>query len=269
MAFHLVTRIDAVEDRAARGVLVTPSEGALSPCLVAEGIGQLAAWVAMARFDFRLRPVAGIAGDVAFSDHAPPGSSVELAVAIDRLDETAIAYGGTAALGGRTLLEMRGCVGPMMPMTEFEEPASARARYARISGAGEIGLETLPEVLPLELVDAKPGKERTVRLRVPERAPYFADHFPLRPVFPGTLLLDAQVRLADVLAREAVGEGDRSRLIPRRARGVKFRAFLAPGDVVEIEGSVAAADTKGVRVRLSARRDGQRAGDSRIDVALE
>ena len=269
MAFHLVTRIDSVEDRAARGVLVTPSGGALSPCLVAEGIGQLAAWVAMSRFDFRLRPVAGIAGDVAFSDHAPPGSSVELAVTIDRLDETAIAYGGTASLGGRTLLEMRGCVGPMMPMTEFEEPASARERYARISGAGEIGLDALPDAPPLELVDGAPGKKRTVRLRVPERASYFADHFPLRPVFPGTLLLDAQVRLADTLSKEAVSEPDRSRLIPRRARGVKFRAFLAPGDVVEIEGAVAAVDAKGVRVRLAARRGGQRAGDSRIDVALE
>ncbi|MGH7806279.1 MAG: hypothetical protein ACREQJ_18165, partial [Candidatus Binatia bacterium] len=141
MAFHLVTRIVSVDgDRVARGIFAAPPSGAPSPCLVAEAIGQLAAWVAMARFDFALRPVAGLAGDVEFFAPAPAGSTVELAVTIDRLDETAIAYGGTASLEGRAFLEMRGCVGPMMAMTEFEDPDSARARFERISGTGEVGL---------------------------------------------------------------------------------------------------------------------------------
>jgi 3-hydroxymyristoyl/3-hydroxydecanoyl-(acyl carrier protein) dehydratase len=271
MAFHLVTRILSVEDaRAARGLFRVPASGPpLSPCLVAEAIGQLAAWVAMARFDFRLRPVAGIAGDVEFSAHVSPGASVDLAVDIDRLDETAIAYGGSASLAGSPLLTMRGCVGPMMSMNEFEDPEAARARFARISETGEIGIESVPESPPLELAAGKAGKQRSALLRVPSDAPYFADHFPLRPVFPGTLLLDAQVRLAETLAGEAVPEADRPRLVPRRARGVKFRAFLAPGDVVKIEGTVVAVDASGVRIRLAARKDDQRAGDSRIEVSLD
>ena len=33
-------------------------------------------------------------------------------------------------------------------------------------------------------------------LDVPAEAPFFADHFPRCPVFPATLLLDAQIRIA-------------------------------------------------------------------------
>ncbi|MEI8334007.1 MAG: transcription termination factor NusA, partial [Chloroflexota bacterium] len=38
---------------------------------------------------------------------------------------------------------------------------------------------------------------------VPAAAPFFADHFPRRPVFPATLLLDAQIRLALPLAAQS------------------------------------------------------------------
>ncbi len=50
------------------------------------------------------------------------------------------------------------------------------------------------------------GERITATLQVPGEgdAPYFADHFPRRPVFPGTLLIDALAGLAVQLASEAL-----------------------------------------------------------------
>ncbi len=43
---------------------------------------------------------------------------------------------------------------------------------------------------------------------MPDSAPFYADYFPRRPVLPGTLLLDAQLRLSAELAADlASGRG--------------------------------------------------------------
>ncbi len=48
-----------------------------------------------------------------------------------------------------------------------------------------------------------PGESGTGTLAVPADAPFFRDHFPRRPVFPATLLLDAQIGLALAVAAES------------------------------------------------------------------
>ena len=271
MAFHLVDRILAIEGRErALGTFRVPAAGPpLSPCLLAEAVGQLASWMAMVELDFAGRPVAGLAAEVTLEGEPPPGATLALAVEVSRLDESAIAYGGTASLDGRTLMAMKGCVGPMMPTEEFDDPASLRARYARLREGGGAEFDVAPDEVPLEILAGTDPAEKRARFRVPESAPLFAAHFARRPVFPGTLLLDAEVRLAAVLAREAAAPATRASLRPRRARGIKFRAFLSPGDVVEIVARVDRVDASGARIRVSAERAGQRAGDARIEIAAE
>ena len=51
----------------------------------------------------------------------------------------AIAYEGEGVVGGRTLVELRGAVGAMLPMSEFEAPEKARARFEALLGGGKIG----------------------------------------------------------------------------------------------------------------------------------
>lgn len=269
MPFHLVDRIVAIEGRErATGTFRVPAAGPrLSPCLLAEAVGQLASWMAMAELDFAGRPVAGLAAEVTLEAEPPPGATLELVVEVSRLDETAIAYAGAARLDGRTLMEMKGCVGPMMPTEEFDDPASLRARFARLREGGGAEFEVAPETVPLEILAGTDAAEKRACFRVPASAPLFAAHFSRRPVFPGTLLLDAEVRLAEVLAREVAPLEIRAALRPRRARGIKFRAFLAPGDEVEIVARVDRADASGARIRVAAERDGQRVGDARIEIS--
>ena len=97
-AFSFVDRITKVEPGVrARAVFDVPADIAGFPsCLVAEAVGQLAAWVAMSKIDFRGRPVAALATETIFHRDVAPGSRLELAVEIESCDDEAVAYGGFA-----------------------------------------------------------------------------------------------------------------------------------------------------------------------------
>src|SRR5687767_2637523 len=72
---------------------------AFPSCLVAEAVGQLAAWVAMAQVGFRGRPVAALANETRFHGEIAPGTVLELSVEIDSCDDEAVAYAGRATSG--------------------------------------------------------------------------------------------------------------------------------------------------------------------------
>ena len=99
--FSFVDRIIDIEaDSRARGCFAVPAGlPHFSPCLVAEAIGQLAAWVAMARDDFRRRPVAALAGEGRIMGNATAGETLELGVEIEDWDDDAVAYAGWARMG--------------------------------------------------------------------------------------------------------------------------------------------------------------------------
>src|SRR5437762_2871011 len=85
-----------------------------------QAVGQLAAWVSMAHIDFRGRPVAALATETRFHGDAIPGRTLELAVDIDDCDDDAVAYSGSASVDGKTIIELIHCLGPMLPVAEFD-----------------------------------------------------------------------------------------------------------------------------------------------------
>ena len=74
-AFSFVDRItEFVPGTRAKARFAVPAGLASFPsCLVAEAVGQLAAWVAMAHIDFRGRPVAALASETRFHRDVRPG----------------------------------------------------------------------------------------------------------------------------------------------------------------------------------------------------
>jgi hypothetical protein len=78
-AFSFVDRITELEPgvRGHGSFAVPGSIAAFPACLVAEAVGQLAAWIAMARIDFRGRPVAALATETIFHGDVAPGSRLE------------------------------------------------------------------------------------------------------------------------------------------------------------------------------------------------
>lgn len=267
--FSFVDRITDIEAHTrARGCFAVPAGLAhFSPCLVAEAVGQLAAWVAMARDDFRRRPVAALAGEARIVGEATPGRLLELGVEIDDWDHNAVAYAGWARDADSPVIELSRCVGALLPLEEFDDPEAARRRFALLCGAGvPPGRFRGVADAAVVMIERAPGKRLHASMQVPQSAPFFADHFPRRPVFPATLLLDTQIRMAVDLAREALGD---VRLRPQRVADVKMRSFILPGQVVEMTAEKASEAGGALTVALAAKVGGKRVATARVEIVAQ
>lgn len=267
-AFTFVDRITQLEPgKRARGLFAVP--GRLTDfrsSLVAEAVGQLAAWVSMSFLDFRVRPVAGLAGRASFLDEVRPGDLLELEVELDSCDEDAVAYGGAAHVNGTRVVELAQCVGPMLPLAEFDAPEAVRERFEVLCGTGAPAGRFPGVGEPVtEIIERGAGKLRAT-LHVPQSAAFFGDHFPRRAVFPGTLLLDAQMRLALELARGAAGAD--GRLVPEWVRNVKIRSFILPGQDIELRAELGAGADDLMTVALAARAEGKPVSSARMAIAV-
>ena len=103
---------------------------------------------------------------------------------------------------------------------------------------------------------------------MPATAAFFEDHFPRRPVFPATLLLDARLQLASRVAAQAAGE---TRLSLTRITNVKVRAFTAPGATLLLSAQLAAPgsdDLEPYMVKLTAQAEGKTIASAKMYFAL-
>jgi 3-hydroxymyristoyl/3-hydroxydecanoyl-(acyl carrier protein) dehydratase len=270
-AFSFVDRItDFVAGSKARAVFWVPQHlRAFPPCLVAEAVGQLAAWAAMSKSGFRRRPVAALATETRFCANVLPGQTLELAVDIEDCDDDMVVYGGTAVADAKRVIELENCLGPMLPVEDFDAPDALRARLELLRGAGaERGRFKGVELPESTWIDHVPGTSARALLQVPREAAFFGDHFPRNPVFPATLLLDAQIRVAAELVRRRRGSAAAQPLASRMTH-VKMRAFIAPGQEVELGATLAGDDSTGARVMLSAQVAGKNVATARVEFVPE
>jgi len=268
-AFSFVDRITEYEPgRRARGRYFIPADIAAFPsCLVAEAVGQLAAWVSMAHIGFRGRPVAALANETRFCSDARPGDTLDLAVDIESCDEHAVAYAGQALVNGNEVVELVDCLGPMLPVEEFDSPVEMEKRFELIRGEGaQRGRFKGVDAPGVVRTGGEPGVSASATLSVPESAPFFRDHFPRRPVFPATLLLDSQIRFALDLANEAGFWPAGTRPAPARMTHVKMRSFIPPGAVLEISAELGPLQGSAATIKLSARMDDKTAATARLEV---
>jgi 3-hydroxymyristoyl/3-hydroxydecanoyl-(acyl carrier protein) dehydratase len=255
-AFSFVDRITTPERGCSiRGHYAIPPEvDDLPVSLVAEAVGQLAAWAAMSAVDFSHRPVAGIAGRMELLSVARPGQVLDLCAELESVDTDTVGYSGSACVDGSPVIQLLDCVGPMVPLPDFDEPDAVRARCAilRTVGATPGGFSGLT-ALVLERGECERGQIARAMLRVPSGAPFFADHFPRRPVFPGTLLMQASMQTAAMLAETFSSNG--TTWLPRTVSDMKLRSFISPGMTLNLEAKVTGSSESGFSVATESRID--------------
>lgn len=269
-AFTFCDRILAYEPaRRGRAVFHVPAHVASFPaCLAAEATGQLAAWVSMANIGFRGRPVAALAAETRFLGPVHAGDTLELSVDIEHCDAESVAYSGAAAVSGKTVLELVDAVAPMLPQADYDAPEDLAAFFDRLLGDGATPDRFAGvDVPPLTRVEQEAGKLARATLAVPADAPYFADHFPRRPVFPATLLLECGIGLASMLA-QAHAPWHGHHVAPTRVTHVKMRDWILPGQTVELRVDMQAASAESMRVGLTAIRGDRTVATARVELAL-
>lgn len=266
-AFSFVDRISLIEPgvRIHGGYAIPPGLEAFPPSLVAEAVGQLAAWAAMAAVNFERRPVAGLAGKIELLSGVRPGQWLEMSVDMESVDVEAAAYNGEARADGVPVIRLQHCVGPMIPVTEFDEPAALRDRFALIRGKGATpaAFGGLPP-LEIDRLEDDPGRSVRAALQLPATASLFGDHFPRRPVFPGSLLMHVNLRLAATLAAEIPPPAGGGPWQLRAISDLKLRAFIPPGEKLEIEARLGSCQGDSATVIVTTRSGNQTMGGARV-----
>jgi len=104
---------------------------------------------------------------------------------------------------------------------------------------GEV-MTALPHRFPMLLIDRVEElihDDRIVAIKaVTINEPFFAGHFPGRPIMPGVLIVEALAQAAGVLAVESMGLRDSGKLVYFMAiEAAKFRAPVTPGVLLRLE----------------------------------
>jgi 3-hydroxyacyl-[acyl-carrier-protein] dehydratase len=97
-----------------------------------------------------------------------------------------------------------------------------------------------PPFLMIDRVEDMVQSESAVGIKnVTIDEPFFAGHFPERPVFPGVLIIEAMAQTAAVLVVETLGEGAKGKLVYfMTIDSARFRKPVVPGDQLRLEVSV-------------------------------
>jgi 3-hydroxyacyl-[acyl-carrier-protein] dehydratase len=101
-------------------------------------------------------------------------------------------------------------------------------------------MAALPHRYPMLLVDRVEElvpRQRIVAIKaVTINEPFFQGHFPLRPIMPGVLIVEAMAQAAGVLAVESLGLAGSGKLVYFMAiDGAKFRRPVEPGVLLRLE----------------------------------
>ena len=236
--FSFVDQVLSIEGGCIHGRFSVPENfGGAPRWMLVEAIGQLAGWLAMANSDFVSRPVGATVGALDLdADCRFPQGILRLAATIERTDRRAILYRGEVSSGGRAVASMRRCIGPLLPIEQFEDPQETRKRFRSLRGDTALALWSADIPLPRsEPANAHLNDDGSAvaTFQIADDAALFTDHFPRKPVVPASLLIDAMCRLGAIAAHghtePANGAGSFTRV-----RRVKVRHFTKPGEIVQI-----------------------------------
>lgn len=240
-----------------------------APSFIGEALGQLTAWNVMFAHDFRYRPVAGVVSSARLFRPVYLGETIFLESFIDSLDEQAVQYHSIAKVGSETVFSIEGALGPLLPMEQFISENVVRQQFAEINRPGEwlpftqTSCQAPAFLIPYRhvpmafdrILKSEPSVSMIAEKRISGVAPFFPDHFPLKPVLPMTVLLQCQLDLAKQFLKEAALS---SPYQVSELRKIKMNDFVYPGDMVICTLSVFKQEGEEIILRTRSEVEGKR-----------
>ncbi|MDD4203137.1 MAG: 3-hydroxyacyl-ACP dehydratase FabZ [Candidatus Omnitrophica bacterium] len=120
--------------------------------------------------------------------------------------------------------------------------------------------ELLPHRYPFLLVDKIVEMEKGKRIvgikNVTANEEFFNGHFPIKPIMPGVLMVEALAQTCGVLALQE--ESNKGKLaLFAGLESVKFKRMVVPGDVLKLEVNITASRSRIVKAEGVASVDGE------------
>ena len=134
-------------------------------------------------------------------------------------------------------------------------------------------IAALPHRFPMLLVDRVESLERDASIvaikAVTINEPFFAGHFPGRPIMPGVLIVEALAQAAGVLAVESLGLAGSGKLVYFMAiEEAKFRMPVEPGVLLRLEVEFVQKRASVCKFAGTARVDGKVAAQARFTAMI-
>ena len=131
----------------------------------------------------------------------------------------------------------------------------------------------LPHRYPMLLVDRVetivPNERIHAIKAVSINEPFFAGHFPGRPIMPGVLIVEALAQAAGVLAIESMGLADAGKLVYfMTIEDAKFRKPVEPGVLLHLHAEIVQAKRAICKFAGRAEIDGQLAAEARFTAMI-
>lgn len=110
-------------------------------------------------------------------------------------------------------------------------------------------------------IKAEDGLIRT-RATVPQESTIFEGHFPGHPLMPGVLLIESMAQTSGYLIL-SINKFDRMPFLAG-VREAKFRTFVSPGDVLDLEGLMEHDGSGYAMTQVKVKRDGKAVCDASL-----
>jgi 3-hydroxyacyl-[acyl-carrier-protein] dehydratase len=116
----------------------------------------------------------------------------------------------------------------------------------------------------------EPGKQAEATKNVTFSEDFFDDHFPLKPIMPGVLILEGLAEIAGLLLEETVRvqQGRNIKALLSIIEKAKFRNFVTPGDSLVYQATIASINDMAGRMRGVVLRDNRQIADAMLVFTL-
>ena len=113
------------------------------------------------------------------------------------------------------------------------------------------------------ILELRPGEEIVAIKALSQAEDYLQDHFPLFPVMPGVLMLEAMYQASAWLVR-ATDNFAHSQVLLTEAKNIRYADFVRPGQVLEVTSTIQKRDGNQTMLRVQGRVDQRTAVGARL-----
>jgi len=113
------------------------------------------------------------------------------------------------------------------------------------------------------IVCLEPGQRITAVKSLSAAEEYLADHFPMFPVMPGVLMLEAMTQAGAWLIR-ASEDFEHGLIVLKEARNVKYSQFVSPGQTLTVTAEITSQGPRETKLKAEGTVDGEARVSARL-----